>query len=131
LKILILFCTIIIFSCGKENTIGIKNHGYYINDEYDRIYAYYLYDFVSKESLKSFSETVEHEIGRTTIQYYFSHNANIPFRELNKSLTFLEARLLMQKYFYNIKYVYMRDKNTRGRLVDCMEIPDDPLCNGS
>tara|TARA_X000000368_G_C22854064_1_gene633485 strand:+ start:334 stop:729 length:396 start_codon:yes stop_codon:yes gene_type:complete len=127
LGILLLMITIV--GCSNEKNIGIKKQGYYCSNENDRIYAYYIYEFVSVESLKEYAMEIDHDLGRTTIQYYFSNNANIPAWELSKSANFKEAQSLMKKYSYNSKYVLLRNKEGKNRFIDCALNPEDYLCN--
>ena len=126
-KILLLIITIV--GCSNVKNIGIKKHGYYCSNENDRLYVFYIYEFVSVETLREHAMKIDHDLGRTTIQYYLSHNASIPVRELSESTNFKEAQSLMRKYSYNNKYIFMTNKEGKNRFIDCDLNPEDGLCN--
>ena len=126
-RIILTVMVMIFFSnCNKE---GIINGGGFISASKDRVSAFYLYDFVSMEDVEEHASSLDHSIGRLTASYYFSHNSNIPSQSLRLSKDLQEAKSVIGQYSFNIKYAFLRDKNGYERLVDCMEIPDDDLCD--
>jgi len=124
--ILTLMVMIFFSSCDKE---GIINGGAFISASKDRVSAFYLYDFISMEDVEVHASSLDHSIGRLTASFYFSHNSNIPSQDLRLSKDLQEAKSVIGQYSYNIKYAFLRDKNGFERLVNCMEIPDDDLCD--
>ena len=109
-----LFIGLAFWGCDNK---GIINGGYYKNDNMDRLNTYYLYDFVSIEKVKKHAMESAYTMGSTTANYYFSYNSNIPSHSLELVKSLSEANKLIDDYFYNIKYAYIRNKSGEMKFV--------------
>lgn len=117
---------ILFSSCNKE---GIINGGGFISDDQDRVSAFYLYDYISREDVESHASSLDHTQGQLTAIYYFSHNSNIPTQALRMSKDLQEAKSIMGQYSFNIKYAFLIDSIGNERFVGCMDRPEDDLCD--
>ena len=113
---------------GRNIKYNIIQQGCFISDENDRINTYYVYDFISQENIKYHASQSKYSLGRTTVNFYFSHNGNIPSQEIKFAKTLSEAYEIINDYSYYIKYVYEKNSSGEIKLVDCSQIPKDDLC---
>ena len=128
--IIILFIIMIIFFCCSKQSLekDILRQGNYINKSGDRLNTYYVYDFVSKEQIESHAMRSNYSEGRTTANYYFSYNGNIPSHELKLAKSFFEADEIINNHSYNIKFAFVRNPLGDIKFIDCSKSPNDDLC---
>lgn len=112
--------------CERE---GIINGGSYLGKDNYNINAYYLYDFVTMDKVREHAMVSSQSNERVTINYYFSHNSNIPTQELEFSKDIGQAKEIIGKYSINIKYAFFRDSNNNVNLVDCTKSFGKGICN--
>tara|TARA_S200000501_G_scaffold311198_1_gene301666 strand:+ start:1854 stop:2249 length:396 start_codon:yes stop_codon:yes gene_type:complete len=126
-------CWILIFlfflSCNRNSSSGIIPQTQLTSQKFDRVNTYYIYDYVSKNHLLEYSLKQEHEPGRKSIHYYFSHNANIPSHELKYSKSTSETLEILKRYRHSLKFVFVKESSEKEEMVDCLEDPRNLLCN--
>lgn len=116
-------------SCNRNSSSGIIPQNQVTTQKFDRLNTYYVYDYVSKDQLLDYSLKQEHEAGRKSIHYYFSHNANIPSHELKYSESFIEIRDILKNYRHSLKFVFVKKSSGNEEMIDCLEDPSNLLCN--
>tara|TARA_B100000427_G_scaffold317565_1_gene313785 strand:- start:912 stop:1307 length:396 start_codon:yes stop_codon:yes gene_type:complete len=126
-KYLIIFVSVFI-SCHKGANSGIIPQFKFTSPGSDRISTYYIYDYVSENDLISYSQKENHNIGKTSIYYYFSHNANIPSIDLRQAESIIEIKKIMKGYAHSLKYVFVKKQDGEESLNDCISNPRNPLC---
>ena len=113
---------------SKKIKTGIYNQGFYISEKNDRINTFYIYDFVSDETIKKHAMNSVYSIGSITENYYFSYNANIPSQDLVSAESLSEAKKLINDYSYGIKYAFNRSNSGDIIFVNCAISPQHHLC---
>ena len=76
---------------------GIIKGGSYIGKDNYNINAYYLYDFVTMDKVREHATFSSENDEGIVINYYFSHNSNIPSQSLEFSTDLNNAKELAQK----------------------------------
>ena len=115
-------------SCNRGNTSGVIPQFKFASPEFDRISTYYVYDYVAKNHLIEYSQKEDYTIGRTSLHYYYSHNANIPSNDLRQLETMSEIKKTMKVYAHSLKYVFIKNSNGEEQFVNCLLNPQDSLC---
>ena len=117
-------------NCTKKNSSkGISDQGYFISQKNDRISTFFVYDFVSEETIKSHSIQTGHQMGSSTSNFYFSYNATIPNQSLLVAKSLSEANKIIDAYSYGIKFAFVKNENGEIHFVNCSDVPTDNLCN--
>ena len=75
-----------------------------------------------------YSQKEDHNIGKTSIHYFFSHNANIPSIDLRQAETIAEIKQIMKGYSHSLKYVFIKKHDGEEYFKDCISNPSDSLC---
>tara|TARA_B110000444_G_C18813162_1_gene583714 strand:+ start:1291 stop:1677 length:387 start_codon:yes stop_codon:yes gene_type:complete len=125
ISIISLFIILLTINCDSQ---GIKNGGSYKSDRFDRLNAFYLYDYISKSDVLKHANSSDHNDGSLTFNYYFSYNANIPSHDLLSSKTIEGALGLIKTYSHSIKYGYLKNKSGVITFVNCSEEPENDIC---
>ena len=126
-KCLIIFIFVLI-SCNNGVNSGIIPQFKFTSPESDKISTYYIYDYVSENDLITFSQKENHNIGKTSIHYFFSHNANIPSIDLRQAETMTEIKQILKGYSHSLKYVFFKKHDGEEYFEDCLSNPSDSLC---
>ena len=126
-KYLLIFVFVFI-ACNNGAKSGIIPQFKFTNPESDKISTYYIYDYVSENDLITFSQKENHNIGKTSIHYFFSHNANIPSIDLRQAETITEIKQILKGYSHSLKYVFFKKHDGEEYFEDCLSNPSDSLC---
>ena len=118
----------ILISCNDGANSGIIPQFKFTSPESDKISTYYIYDYVSENDLITYSQKENHNIGKTSIHYFFSHNANIPSIDLRQAETIAEIKQIMKGYSHSLKYVFFKKHDGEEYFEDCLSNPSDSLC---
>ena len=126
-KCLIIFIFVLI-SCNNGANSGIIPQFKFTSPESGKISTYYIYDYVSENDLITYSQKENHNIGKTSIHYFFSHNANIPSIDLRQAETITEIKQILKGYSHSLKYVFFKKHDGEEYFEDCLSNPSDSLC---
>ena len=126
-KYLAIFVFVFI-ACNNGANSGIIPQFKFTSPDSDKISTYYIYDYVSENDLITFSQKENHNIGKTSIYYFFSHNANIPSIDLRHAETITEIKQIMKGYSHSLKYVFIKEHDGEEYFKDCISNPSDSLC---
>ena len=118
----------ILISCNNGANSGIIPQFKFTSPESDKISTYYIYDYVSENDLITYSQKENHKIGKTSIHYFFSHNANIPSIDLRQAETITEIKQILKGYSHSLKYVFFKKHDGEEYFEDCLSNPSDSLC---
>ena len=118
----------ILISCNNGANSGIIPQFKFTSPESDKISTYYIYDYVSENDLIIYSQKEDHNIGKTSIHYFFSHNANIPSIDLRQAETITEIKQILKGYSHSLKYVFFKKHDGEEYFEDCLSNPSDSLC---
>ena len=129
LKVLWILSFLFFSSCNRNSFSGIIPQTQFTNQEFDRVNTYYIYDYVSKDQLLEYSSKQVHKLGRKSIHYYFSHNANIPSDRLKYSEYIGQAQEILKNYRHSLKFVYFKDSTKNEEIIDCLSEPSNLRCN--
>ncbi len=110
---------------------GIIKGGSYIGKDNYNINAYYLYDFVTMDKVREHAIFSSENDEGIVINYYFSHNSNIPTQSLEFSTNINNVKELIGRYSVSIKYAFLKDSNGNVKLIDCMDSYGKDICNPS
>lgn len=117
-----MFC----MNCARESII---HGGSYKSEDGHSLNTFYLYDFVSMENVEDHALATIDPHSELTANYYFSHNANIPSHSLQFSADIQEAINTIGQYSTNMKYAFVSDEMGIAKLVNCVDEPNDILCD--
>ena len=130
MKVFWIVSFLFLLSCNRNSFSGIIPQTQFTNQEFDRVNTYYIYDYVSKDQLLEYSSKQVHKLGRKSIHYYFSHNANIPTDKLKYSNSIMDIRKNLKKYRHSLKFVIVKDSSKKKmEIIDCLDDPSNLLCN--
>ena len=129
MKVFWILSLLFFLSCNRNSFSGIIPQTQFTNQEFDRVNTYYIYDYVSKDQLLEYSSKQVHKIGRKSIHYYFSHNANIPTDKLKYSDSIIDIRKILKKYKHSLKFVFVKRSSEKMEIIDCLDDPSNLLCN--
>jgi len=118
---------ILSFSCCSKS--GIIEGGSYVSEKEGQIHAFYLYDFITKEEVHKHALSLNPNSDEQITIYYFSHNSNIPSQNLRLSKNIKDAKRVIKKYAFNIKYAFENNSEDEIKFIDCLAYPDDELCS--
>jgi len=118
----------IITGCADS---GIIEGGKFSSSEKNSVYAFYLYDYISKDKVKEHALAVIDESKDLSASFYFSHNSNVPTQSLRLSKNFQDAIDIMTQYHHSLKYVSFKNETGQISFVDCTSDPDNKLCRGN
>jgi len=128
-KLSALFIFLWIFtSCANS---GIIEGGKFSSSEEHIVYAFYLYDYISKDKVKEHALKIIDESKELSASFYFSHNSNVPTQSLRLSKNFQDAIDIMTQYHHSLKYVFFKNEIGETSFVDCMSDSDNKLCKGN
>ena len=108
---------------------GIIKGGSYIGQDNYNINAYYLYDFVTVDKVREHAILSSESDELIVINYYFSHNSNIPTQSLKFATDINNVKEIIGKYAFSIKYAFLKDSNGNVKLIDCMDSYGKDICN--
>ena len=131
MKVFWILSFLFFLSCNRNSFSGIIPQTQFTNQEFDRVNTYYIYDYVSKDQLFEYSSKQVHKVGRKSIHYYFSHNANIPINKLKYSDSIRDIRKNLKKYRHSLKFVFVKRSSEKMEIIDCLDDPSNLLCNFS
>ena len=129
LKVFWILSFLFFLSCNRNSFSGIIPQTKFINQEFDRVNTYYIYDYVSKDQLFDYSSKQVHKFGRKSVHYYFSHNANIPIDKLKYSDSIVDIRKNLKKYKHSLKFVFVKQPSEKMEIIDCLNDPSNLFCN--
>ena len=129
MKVFWILSFLFFLSCNRNSFSGIIPQTQFINQEYDRVNTYYIYDYVSKDQLLEYSSKQVHKFGRKSIHYFFSHNANIPTDKLKYADSIIDIRKNLKKYRHSLKFVFVKQSSEKMEIIDCLDDPSNLLCN--
>ena len=129
MKVFWILSLLFFLSCNRNSFSGIIPQTQFTNQEFDRVNTYYIYDYVSKNQLLEYSSKQVHKLGRKSIHYYFSHNANIPTDKLKYSDSIIDIRKILKKYKHSLKFVFVKRSSEKMEIIDCLDDPSNLLCN--
>ena len=125
---ILLFFLSLINSCADS---GIIEGGKFSGGQENSVYAFYLYDYISKDKVKEHALTIVDESKNLSASFYFSHNSNVSTQRLRLSKNFQDAIDIMAQYHHSLKYVSFKDETGQISFVDCKNDPDNKLCSGN
>ena len=129
MKVFWILSFLFFLSCNRNSFSGIIPQTQFINQEFDRVNTYYIYDYVSKDQLLEYSSKQVHKFGRKSIHYFFSHNANIPTDKLKYADSIIDIRKNLKKYRHSLKFVSVKQSSEKMEIIDCLNDPSNLLCN--
>ena len=129
MKVFWILSLLFFLSCNRNSFSGIFPQTQFTNQEFDKVNTYYIYDYVSKDQLLEYSSKQVHKLGRISIHYYFSHNANIPTDKLKYSDSIIDIRKILKKYKHSLKFVFVKRSSEKMEIIDCLDDPSNLLCN--
>ncbi len=129
MKVFWILSFLFFLSCNRNSFSGIIPQTQFINQEFDRVNTYYIYDYVSKDQLLEYSSKQVHKFGRKSIHYFFSHNANIPTDKLKYADSIIDIRKNLKKYRHSLKFVFVKQSSEKMEIIDCLDDPSNLLCN--
>ena len=129
MKVFWILSFLFFLSCNRNSFSGIIPQTQFINQEFDRVNTYYIYDYVSKDQLLEYSSKQVHKFGRKSIHYFFSHNANIPTDKLKYADSIIDIRKNLEKYRHSLKFVFVKQSSEKMEIIDCLDDPSNLLCN--
>ena len=129
MKVFWILSLLFFLSCNRNSFSGIIPQTQFINQEFDRVNTYYIYDYVSKDQLLEYSSKQVHKFGRKSIHYFFSHNANIPTDKLKYADSIIDIRKNLKKYRHSLKFVFVKQSSGKMEIIDCLDDPSNLLCN--
>ena len=129
MKVFWILSFLFFLSCNRNSFSGIIPQTQFINQEFDRVNTYYIYDYVSKDQLLEYSSKQVHKFGRKSIHYFFSHNANIPTDKLKYADSIIDIRKNLKKYRHSLKFVFVKQSSEKMEIIDCLNDPSNLLCN--
>ena len=129
MKVFWILSLLFFLSCNRNSFSGIIPQTQFINQEFDRVNTYYIYDYVSKDQLLDYSSKQVHKFGRKSVHYYFSHNANIPIDKLKYSDSIVDIRKNLKNYKHSLKFVFVKQPSEKMEIIDCLDDPSNLLCN--
>ena len=118
----------VLISCNNGANSGIIPQFKFTSPDSDKISTYYIYDYVSENDLITFSQKENNNIGKTSIHYFFSHNANIPSIDLRQAETIADIKIFIKGYSHSLKYVFIKKHDGEEYFKDCISNPSDSLC---
>ena len=129
MKVFWILSFLFFLSCNRNSFSGIIPQTQFVNQEFDRVNTYYIYDYVSKDQLLEYSSKQVHKFGRKSIHYFFSHNANIPTDKLKYADSIIDIRKNLKKYRHSLKFVSVKQSSEKMQIIDCLDDPSNLLCN--
>ena len=129
MKVFWILSLLFFLSCNRNSFSGIFPQTQFTNQEFDRVNTYYIYDYVSKDQLLEYSSKQVHKLGRISIHYYFSHNANIPTEKLKYADSIIDIHKILKKYKHSLKFVFVKRSSEKMEIIDCLDDPSNLLCN--
>ena len=114
--IIFLIFLLLSISCSRK---GIMEGGEYKSDNMHSIKTFYIYDYISGNDIKYHAFDIHSQNNKPLLNYYFSHNANIPTHSLNFASSYSEAENVISQYSSNLKYVVSIDDIGALQFFDC------------
>mgnify|MGYP001158746736 CR=1 FL=1 len=120
---------LIIFSCNDVKSI--IDGGSFADPGGNSIKTFYIYDYVNLKKLNDHLRKTSSSAGSTTVNYYFSHNSNIPSSSLKYSKSITDAKNIIKGFSHSIKYIGLKDSLGNFKLISCAKTPLNKYCNCS
>ena len=128
-KFLPAYLLLTIFSC--RDVKSIIDGGAFTDTGGNTIKTFYIYDYVNPDKLNDHLRETSSPDQSTTVNYYFSHNSNIPSSSLKYAKSFTDAKNIIKDYCHSIKYIGLKDSLGIFKLISCADAPVNKYCSCS
>ena len=118
-----------IFSCSDVKSI--IDGGTFADPSGNAIKTFYIYDYVNFNKLSDHLRKTSSPNQSTTVNYYFSHNSNIPSSSLKYAKSIPDAKNIIKDYCHSIKYIGLRDSLGIFKLISCADALTNEYCSCS
>ena len=118
-----------IFSCSDVKSI--IDGGAFADPSGNSIKTFYIYDYVNFNKLNDHLRKTSSPNQSTTVNYYFSHNSNIPSSSLKYAKSITDAKNIIKDYCHSIKYIGLKDSLGIIMLISCADAPTNEYCSCS
>ena len=118
-----------IFSCSDVKSI--IDGGAFADPSGNSIKTFYIYDYVNLNKLNDHLRKTSSSGQSTTVNYYFSHNSNIPSSSLKYAESITDAKNIIKDYCHSIKYIGLKDSLGIFTLISCADAPTNKYCSCS
>ena len=118
-----------IFSCSDVKSI--IDGGAFADSSGNSIKTFYIYDYVNFNKLNDHLRKTSSPNQSTTVNYYFSHNSNIPSSSLKYAKSIKDAKNIIKDYCHSIKYIGLKDSLGIFTLISCADAPKNEYCSCS
>ena len=116
-----------IFSCSDVKSI--IDGGAFADPSGNSIKTFYIYDYVNLNKLNDHLRKTSSPDQSTTVNYYFSHNSNIPSSSLKYAKSIPDAKNIIKDYCHSIKYIGLKDSLGIFTLISCADAPTNKYCS--
>ena len=128
-KFVTAYLLLTIFSC--RDVKSIIDGGAFTDTGGNTIKTFYIYDYVNPNKLNDHLRKTSSPDQSTTVNYYFSHNSNIPTSSLKYAKSFTDAKNIIKDYCHSIKYIGLKDSLGIFKLISCADAPMNKYCSCS
>ena len=128
-KIVDAYLLLTIFSCSDVKSI--IDGGAFADPSGNSIKTFYIYDYVNFNKLNDHLRKTSSPNQSTTVNYYFSHNSNIPSSSLKFAKSITDAKNIIKDYCHSIKYIGLKDSLGIFKLISCADAPMNKYCSCS
>jgi len=128
-KIVAAYLLLTIFSCSDVKSI--IDGGAFADPSGNSIKTFYIYDYVNFNKLNDHLRKTSSPNQSTTVNYYFSHNSNIPSSSLKYAKSITDAKNIIKDYCHSIKYIGLKDSLGIFMLISCADAPTNEYCSCS
>ena len=128
-KIVAAYLLLTIFSCSDVKSI--IDGGAFADPSGNSIKTFYIYDYVNFNKLNDHLRKTSSPNQSTTVNYYFSHNSNIPSSSLKYAKSIKDAKNIIKDYCHSIKYIGLKDSLGIFTLISCADAPKNEYCSCS
>ena len=128
-KIVAAYLLLTIFSCSDVKSI--IDGGAFADPSGNSIKTFYIYDYVNFNKLNDHLRKTSSPNQSTTVNYYFSHNSNIPTSSLKYAKSITDAKNIIKDYCHSIKYIGLKDSLGIFTLITCADAPTNEYCSCS
>ena len=106
-KIVAVYLLLTIFSCSDVKSI--IDGGAFADPSGNSIKTFYIYDYVNLNKLNDHLRKTSSPDQSTTVNYYFSHNSNIPSSSLKYAKSIPDAKNIIKDYSESEKVEYFNN----------------------
>ena len=128
-KIVAGYLLLTILSCSDVKSI--IDGGAFADPSGNSIKTFYIYDYVNFNKLNDHLRKTSSPNQSTTVNYYFSHNSNIPSSSLKYAKSITDAKNIIKDYCHSIKYIGLKDSLGIIMLISCADAPTNEYCSCS